>query len=73
MATLQVLGSMLPLLSDIRIAHGEIQMGQPDINVGFLNIIGTRLMSIKLRHSRPVELDITGRLFSDQEVLEANL
>jgi len=37
-------GLYTALLCDIRIAHADIKMGQPEINVGFPSIIGTRLV-----------------------------
>ena len=66
-------GFYTALLCDIRIAHADIKMGQPEINVGFPSIIGTRLMYMTLGHSATVEFSLSGRLLSGIEALERQL
>jgi len=66
-------GFYTALLCDVRIAHANIRMGQPEINVGFPSIIGTRLMYMTLGHSVTTELSLTGRLLSGQEAFEREL
>ncbi len=66
-------GFYTALLCDIRIAHADIRMGQPEINVGFPSIIGTRLMYMTLGHSVTTELSLSGRLLSGAEAYEREL
>ena len=66
-------GFYAALLCDIRIAHIDIKIGQPEINVGFPSIIGTRLMYMTLGHSTTVELSLSGRLLTGPEALEREL
>lgn len=66
-------GFYTALLCDIRVAHAGIRMGQPEINVGFPSIIGTRLMYMTLGHSVTTELSLTGRLLSGAEAFEREL
>jgi enoyl-CoA hydratase len=61
------------LLCDIRIAHAGIRMGQPELNVGFPSIVGTRLMYMTLGHSTTVELSLSGRLMDGEEALRREL
>jgi len=66
-------GFYTALLCDVRIAHADIRMGQPEINVGFPSIIGTRLMYMTLGHAVTTELSLTGRLLSGREAFEREL
>lgn len=66
-------GFYTALLCDIRIAHPAIRMGQPELNVGFPSIIGTRLMYMTLGHSATVELTLSGRLVDGDEALRREL
>ena len=66
-------GFYAALLCDIRIAHAKIKMGQPEINVGFPSIIGTRIMYMTLGHATTVELSLTGRLLTGSEAFEHEL
>jgi enoyl-CoA hydratase len=66
-------GFYTALLCDIRIAHANIRMGQPEINVGFPSIIGTRLMYMTLGHSVTTELSLSGRLLSGADAFQRDL
>ena len=48
-------------------------MGQPEINIGFPSIIGSRLMYMILGYATTVELSLTGRLLTGSEALEREL
>jgi len=55
------------LLADIRIAHPEVTMGQPEINSGIASITGPWIMREMLGLSRTTELSLTGRLMNADE------
>lgn len=55
------------LLGDIRVAHPEVRMGQPEINSGVVSITGPWIMREMLGLSRTVELVLTGRLMDCSE------
>lgn len=55
------------LLGDIRVAHPDVKMGQPEINTGVVSITGPWIMREMLGLSRTVELVLTGRLMDCAE------
>ena len=57
------------LLTDIRIGHPGVRMGQPEINSGIVSITGPWIMREVLGLSRTVELTLTGRLMDADEAL----
>ena len=66
-------GFYTALLCDLRVAHPGIRMGQPELNVGFPSIVGTRLMYMTLGHSVSVDMTLTGRLLDAEEALQREL
>lgn len=57
------------LLTDIRIGHPGVRMGQPEINAGIVSITGPWIMREVLGLSRTIELTLTGRLMDADEAL----
>lgn len=55
------------LLTDIRIAHAGVKMGQPEINSGIASTLGPWIMREMLGLSRTIELTLTGRMISAEE------
>jgi enoyl-CoA hydratase len=55
------------LLGDIRVAHPEVTMGQPEINAGIASITGPWIMKEILGMSRTIELTLTGRMMKADE------
>jgi enoyl-CoA hydratase/carnithine racemase len=55
------------LLTDIRIGHPGVRMGQPEINSGIASTLGPWLMMEMLGLSRTVELTLTGRMMDAEE------
>jgi enoyl-CoA hydratase/carnithine racemase len=57
------------LLTDIRIGHSGVRMGQPEINSGIASITGPWIMREVLGLSRTIELTLTGRMMGADEAL----
>lgn len=55
------------LLGDIRVAHPEVKMGQPEINSGIASITGPWIMKEILGMSRTIELTLSGRMMGADE------
>jgi enoyl-CoA hydratase/carnithine racemase len=55
------------LLGDIRVAHPDVTMGQPEINAGIASITGPWIMKEALGMSRTIELTLTGRMMAADE------
>lgn len=55
------------LLGDIRVAHPEVKMGQPEINSGIASVTGPWIMREMLGMSRTIELTLTGRMMEAVE------
>ena len=55
------------LLGDVRVAHGGVRMGQPEINAGIASTTGPWIMNAMLGMSRTIELTLTGRLMDAAE------
>ena len=55
------------LLTDVRIAHPGVRMGQPEINSGIASTLGPWLMREMLGLSRTVELTLSGRMMDAEE------
>ena len=60
-------GFQAALLSDMRVGHPGVRMGQPEINAGLPSVIGTRIMNLSLGHMLTVDLSLTGRLVEAEE------
>lgn len=61
------------LLTDIRIGHAGVRMGQPEINTGIVSVTGPWIMREVLGLSRTIELTLTGRLVNADEALRLGL
>ncbi|MEZ5811806.1 MAG: enoyl-CoA hydratase/isomerase family protein [Rhizobiaceae bacterium] len=57
------------LLTDIRVGHPDVKMGQPEINSGIASITGPWIMREVLGLSRTIELTLTGRMIHADEAL----
>jgi len=57
------------LLTDVRVGHAGVRMGQPEINNGIASITGPWIMKEVLGLSRTVEMTLTGRLAGAEEAL----
>lgn len=55
------------LLTDVRVGHDGVRMGQPEINSGIASITGPWIMRELLGLSRTLELTLTGRLVEAEE------
>lgn len=66
-------GFQIGLCSDLRIAHPEARIGQPEIKAGLASIVGSYLMTLHLGLSHNVELSITGDLVNGQRAYELGL
>ncbi len=58
------------LLTDVRIGHPGVLMGQPEINSGIASITGPWIMREVLGLSRTIELTLTGRMMNAGEALQ---
>lgn len=66
-------GFQMALVSDSRVAHPGVRMGQPEINAGIPSIMGAYWMSLHLGWSKNQELSMTGRLMDAGEALGLGL
>ncbi len=57
------------LLTDVRVGHSEVKIGQPEINSGIASVTGPWIMREVLGLSRTVELTLTGRFMPSEEAL----
>jgi len=55
------------LLCDIRIAHADVRIGQPEINSGIPTTTGSWIMREMIGFARTVDLVLTGRLLDSDE------
>ncbi len=55
------------MLTDVRVAHPGVRMGQPEINSGIPSVLGPMLMNQRLGLSRTIELTLTGRMMDAEE------
>ena len=61
------------LLTDVRVGHSEVKIGQPEINSGIASVTGPWIMREVLGLSRTVELTLTGRLMTSEEALRVGV
>jgi enoyl-CoA hydratase/carnithine racemase len=61
------------LLTDIRIGHPGVRMGQPEINSGIASTLGPWIMREMLGLSRTIELTLTGRIMDAEEANQIGL
>jgi enoyl-CoA hydratase/carnithine racemase len=55
------------LLTDVRIGHAGVRMGQPEINSGIASTLGPWLMKEMIGLSRTIELTLSGRMMEAAE------
>lgn len=60
-------GFQIALVSDLRVAHDGVRLGQPEINAGIPSVMGSYWMSLHLGWSMNQELSMTGRLMDAAE------
>jgi enoyl-CoA hydratase/carnithine racemase len=66
-------GFQMSLVSDLRVAHPSVRLGQPEINAGIPSIMGSYWMSLHLGWSMNQELSMTGRMMDVQEAARFGL
>jgi len=66
-------GFQIALVSDQRVAHKDVRMGQPEINAAIPSIMGSYWMSLHLGWSKNQELSMTGRLIQANEAHDLGL
>jgi len=55
------------LLTDIRVGHAGVKLGQPEINAGIASVTGPWIMKEMLGLSRTIELTLSGRMMDAEE------
>jgi len=60
-------GFQIALVSDLRVAHHGVKLGQPEINAGIPSVMGSYWMSLHLPWSLNQELSMTGRMMDAEE------
>ncbi len=60
-------GFQMALVSDLRVAHDGVRVGQPEINAGIPSVMGSYWMSLHLGWSLNQELSMTGRMMDAGE------
>lgn len=55
-------GFQMSLMCDLRVAHPQAKLGQPEVRAGLASIVGSWLMSLQIGHSLNQQLSLTGEL-----------
>lgn len=66
-------GFQMALMCDLRVAHADLRMGQPEVKAGLASIVGSYLMSLQIGHSLNQQLSLTGELITGQRAYELGL
>lgn len=66
-------GYQIALYCDLRVAHPEAKIGQPEIKTGLASILGTSLMMWHLPFGINAELSLTGELISGERAHQLGL
>lgn len=61
------------MLTDVRVGHRGVRMGQPEINSGIASVLGPMLMYHRIGLSRATELTLTGRMMEADEAAAIGL
>jgi enoyl-CoA hydratase/carnithine racemase len=61
------------LLTDVRVGHRAVRMGQPEINSGIASVLGPMLMYHRIGLSHATEMTLTGRMFGAEEAARIGL
>ena len=60
-------GFQIALVSDLRVGHPGVKLGQPEINAGIPSVMGSYWISLHLGWSMNQELSMTGRMMDAAE------
>lgn len=60
-------GFQMSLVSDLRVGHPGVKLGQPEINAGIPSVMGSYWISLHLGWSMNQELSMTGRMMDAAE------
>jgi enoyl-CoA hydratase/carnithine racemase len=66
-------GFQISLVSDLRVAHPGVRVGQPEINAGIPSVMGSYWISLHLGWSLNQDLSMTGRLMEAEEATRLGL
>jgi len=66
-------GFQMSLVSDLRVGHPGVKLGQPEINAGIPSVMGSYWMSLHLGWSMNQELSMTGRMMDAAEAQRLGL
>lgn len=66
-------GFQISLVSDLRVAHAGVRVGQPEINAGIPSVMGSYWIGLHLGWSLNQELSMTGRLMDAEEATRYGL
>lgn len=66
-------GFQMALMCDLRVAHGALRMGQPEVKAGLASIVGSYLMSLQIGHSLNQQLSLTGELITGERAHQLGL
>jgi enoyl-CoA hydratase len=61
------------MLTDVRVGHSGVRMGQPEINSGIPSVTGPMLMLPRIGLARTIELTLTGRMMDAAECAAVGL
>ena len=61
------------MLTDVRVGHPGVHMGQPEINAGIPSVTGPMLMLPRIGLARTMELTLTGRMMEAAEAAAIGL
>jgi len=63
----------LALLTDIRVSHKDVKLGQVEINSGIVSVTGPWIIQKVLGLSTSIELSLTGKLINGQEAFKRGI
>jgi enoyl-CoA hydratase/carnithine racemase len=66
-------GFQIALMCDLRVAHAELKMGQPEVKAGLASIVGSYLLSLQIGHSLNQQLSLTGELITGERAGQLGL
>ena len=66
-------GLQIGLCADIRVAHAEARLGQPEVRAGLASIVGSYLIGLHCGLGRNVELSLSGGLISGRRAYDIGL
>jgi enoyl-CoA hydratase/carnithine racemase len=66
-------GMQIGLCADLRIAHADARIGQPEVRAGLGSVVGSYLLSLYVGHGANRELSLTGALVDGWRAYEIGL